>query len=67
MDEITAFCTSGSLCNINVVSKGTLSTVAAPKIRAFKGMCGDEAGVPTELPNQGAEEHCLAEYKTVFF
>ncbi|CDI87078.1 cysteine repeat modular protein, putative [Eimeria praecox] len=53
VSEITAFCVSGSVCGIDVITKGSFLAEGVLKIQAFNGICGDEAAVALELPDGG--------------
>ncbi|KAL8431142.1 hypothetical protein ACSSS7_005460 [Eimeria intestinalis] len=48
-----AFCTSGSTCGIEFTHRGSVLDSTSLKIRAFAGRCGDPAGIPEWLPNEG--------------
>lgn len=55
---MNAFCTSGSVCGIDVITKGSLLDEDVLLIRAFKGFCGYEAAVALELPGEGRTSNC---------
>ncbi|CDJ28361.1 uncharacterized protein EMH_0014250 [Eimeria mitis] len=53
LDEITAFCVSGSVCGIDIITKGSILNDVAVNIKAFKGICGHQFAVAQELPDEG--------------
>lgn len=58
ISEITAFCTSGSVCGVDVTTKGSFPVDGVLNIRAFKEFCGYESAAALELPDGGRACNC---------